>query len=725
MRRRTIAGFLRVGVLLASGPAVALAATDVCTPAPTTKATIPPAKPLTDSLVHVRADKATVVRRNVVVFSGHVQVRYGSESLLGDRVEYDRTTGIMKARGHVVLYDQHGDRVHTGRLDFNPLTYAGRSGRVVFEIANQSGHGYAKSIDFKSQSQLVLGDAHYTSCPPGHSAWFIVTQKLQLDRANNVGTARNARVDFKGVPLFFWPYLSFPLSNQRKSGFLAPRYGARGNAGLAFAIPYYWNIAPQLDDTITARFYSRRGLQWQNETRYLGQEYTGNLTWQYLHNDRIYRGNRYSVSFLHSQVFSPDLLGTVNYQKVSDLNYLGDFAESLAVSAQTDLPQEFRLNYSGPTWTVTGIAARFQNLDPTVPAAQLPYQRLPEIRFAADPPSAPGQIHYALTGQVDNFQGNPIIDGRRLDLFPTVSYPVRGADGFFVPTLGVRQTDYALQGVGATHITRTLPVISIDNGLYMDRLIDGGKYRQTLEPRLYYLYIPYVNQDNIPNFDTITPDFNFSNLFLANRFFGADRVGDANEATLATTSRILDQKGVERVRASLGRIFYITPPRVALPLSPVYQNKSDWVAEAVARLSQSWSLRSGVQWETKSSKVKLSDVSVQYEPAPDRILNLGHEYIAGVQDQLSISAQWPIYHRWTAVGENQYSLLNKTNLESYLGIQYNSCCWAARVYFHRQFSPTLAQIDSVMFQFELTGLAALGSPPINPLAEGAFVFGRP
>ncbi|MHB1514713.1 MAG: LPS-assembly protein LptD [Acidiferrobacteraceae bacterium] len=742
MCRRTIVGLLRVGVLAALGPAVALAAPDGCVPAP--RPTVVAPKPSKDNLLHIRADRAKVVERNIAVFTGHVLLRYRGQSITADKIRYNRTTGQIAARGHVVLYGARGVRLHTDRLDLNQTTEVGRSGAVRFDLGPGSGRGRASGINIRNKNEMDLKNARYTTCPPGHRGWYLAAGHLDLDRASGVGTARDAHVDFQNVPLFFWPYLSFPLSSQRKSGFLAPRYGVRGNAGFAFALPYYWNIAPQIDDTLTPRFYSRRGLQWQNETRYLGQTYNGSFTWQYLPYDPVYGATRYSLSLFHHQFLGPYWTASVDYQKVSDLSYLGDFSDTLAVSSQTDLPQDVRFVYSGPLWHVVALASRFQNLDPTVPPWQLPYSRMPEIRFSADPSALSEQLHYAFHGQIDNFQGNPVVNGRRIDLYPRISFPVFSQDGFIKPELGLRQTDYALDTVGttgATYLTRTLPIVSLDSGLYFDRALDHGRYRQTLEPRFYYLYIPYVNQNNFPNFDTIVPDFNFSNLFLHNQFFGADRIGNANQATAAVTTRLLGPDGEEKLRASIGRIFYFTPEQVTAPAGPfiqtsagfvyqntpmpVYANASDWVAEAVAHPVPSWYLRSGIQWSASQNTTKLSDLDFQYHPAPDKILNIGRDYIAGVQDEIIISAQWPVYRHWTAVAQSEYSLLNKTNLESYAGIQYNTCCWGARVYFHRQLSPSLAQVDSVMFQFQLTGLANLGTPPINPLAQGAFIFGNP
>ncbi|HET9122067.1 MAG TPA: LPS assembly protein LptD, partial [Acidiferrobacteraceae bacterium] len=636
--------------------------------------------------------------------------------------------GRLKARGHVLLSDTSGSQIRAPSLDLDPVTHAGHTGAMRFVVSGQHGRGAATSARFGKDGSAHLVGARYTTCPPGHASWFILTRKLTIDRKHNRAVARDARVDFKGVPIFYWPYLSFPTSSARKSGLLAPRYGVQGNSGIALALPYYWNIAPELDDTLTPNFYSRRGLDWENETRYLGKSYSGIVTWDYLRHDRVAGINRYLISWVHNQTLSPEWTTSVNYEKVSDPNYFTDFATTLAVASQTDLPQDLAFNYAGPVWTLTAEASRYQNLDLAVPASELPYSRLPGIRFAAQPLFPNDSLHYRLSGEIDNFVGSSLVDGKRVDLYPRISYPMRSPDGFFVPTFGIRETDYALTGASvgpATHLTRTLPIVSVDNGLYLDRAWDAGKYRQTLEPRLYYLYIPYVDQNNFPVFDTAAPDFNFANLFLPNRFFGADRVGDANQATLAVTSRLLDAKGSEKIRVSVGQIHYFTPQRVNLPIGPIYENHSDWVAESRVHIIHSWYVRTGIQWDANDHVTKSSDLYLQYEPAPDRILNLGHEYIAGVQDEVVASAQWPVYRHWTAILENQYSLLSKANLESYYGIQYNSCCWAARVYFHRQLSPALQQVNSVMFQFELKGLARLGTPPINPLAEGAFVFGNP
>jgi LPS-assembly protein len=713
-----------------------------CTGAP---ALLMPASSLTpeettDERVHVYADRVESKLNETTRFSGNVELGRGGLRLFADDVLYNQVENSLDASGHIFLHKESGEAIVSPQLRYQIDTERGVAEDAQFTFANNAARGSAKTIHFEGRDVLALESVHYTPCPPGRDDWFLKAADLTLDKTSETGTAHHAVIEFMQVPIFYSPYFSFPLTDARKSGVLAPRIGQSTNTGFFLAVPYYFDIAPNYDDTLTARAMSKRGLQAVNEFRYLGASYTGKFDLEYLPNDQETHTDREAVYFRHAQGLSPLWNASADIAWVSDQTYLKDLGTGPTQSSITALPSNLRLDYGGSIWRFTGRLSTYQNLDTTLTqSSELPYQRLPQLLLTGESPGSSNQPHYSLASEWVNFyrpgdvtagqQGN----GKRFDILPSISLPLRTEYLYFTPYAGYRYTSWKLDyTTNDTTPERGISIFSVDSGMTFERESNlfGSAYTVTLEPRVYYVYIPYQNQDSLPIYDSAVPVFDFYNFFRANRFVGADRVGDANQATFAITSRfLLPGSGSEQARVSVGQIQYFEDQRVNLPPGTITQTTSDSIGEIYARMGQAWYLRSSLQWDNKLHETRNSTFYVYYRPAADRIVNFGWRYnntstatTNGLNEQFDISTQWPLSTRWTGVARWNYSLPDATTIQAYAGFQYTSCCWAVRAAARHYINQDGSVNNGVLFEFELTGLAKMGEPPETPLKLGRFIF---
>ncbi len=680
----------------------------------------------------IRARELESAQGGVSVFSGNVELRRNGQLLSADRVRYDQATDQTDASGHVSLQSATGTTFQTEETHLNLVSHVGYTGPGTYRLEGGRARGDAQRIDFEGPDLTRLQQARFTTCAPGQDDWFLKITELKLDTQKQIGTAYNSSVNFKGVPVFFLPYLSFPLSDQRKSGFLLPRLGTATNRGLELATPYYFNLAPNYDDTLTPHLMTRRGLQIQNEFRYLTRDSQGTLQLEALQNDRLANGdNRAAGTYQHTQTFSPLWSGNVDVHAVSDKQYLNDFGDDIGITSQTHLPQNAEVDYRGAAWNFSARAADYQTIDPTILPADRPYTRLPQLNLSFSPPTDPNHVNYQLDSEAVNFTRDVGVTGERLSLYPALSLPLSNAYGFVTPKIGVRHIAYHLSNAPDQTPSLTRGLFSLDSGLYFERdsRWSGAPYVETLEPRLYYLYIPRKAQDELPNFDTSVPDMNFSNLFRDNRFVGGDRIGDSNQVTAAVTTRFLDASdGAERARASLGRIYYFQDRTVNLPAGPDVVAASDIVGEAAMRLASDWYARANAAWDRTDNQLQQYGLFLQYNPAKNRIVNIGKQFSRGTVEQTDVSTEWPIAGRWSFRARSIYSWLDHRNVDSYAGMEYNACCWALRILGRRYlFVDTLhnnaaTQNNSILFELELTGLSKLGRLPDSPLSQSVFSF---
>ncbi len=690
---------------------------------------------LLEGPVFVSADQLKALDGGVSEFSGHVDLRRGEGRLAADELRYDRHSNQADASGNVQLSNTFGDLYATQELHLNLATRIGSAGPGTFALTQPHARGDAERLQFEGPDRTRLVGVRFTTCAPGQESWFLHSRELLLDTAEDLGTAYHAWVEFQGVPIFYFPYINFPISDRRKSGFLIPRVGYSDKSGFELATPYYFNLAPNYDDTLTPRLLTDRGLQLQNEFRHLGRGATTRFDLQYLPSDRIYGDDRAAGVLQHTSQWSGAWTGRLDLNWVSDKNYLGDFGEDLNVTAQTHLPQVAETNYRGPGWRFMARAADYQTVDPTIAASDRPYARLPQLWLATTDRTIPNRPQLQVDGEWVNFERPDSVTGGRLNAGAGVALPLRNSYAFVTPRASARAIQYALNNSpDASDPAVAVGVFSLDSGLFFERDTRWGarSYVQTLEPRLFYLYVPYRDQDAQPNFDTTVPDFSFLNLFRDNRFVGGDRIGDANQLSIALTTRLLDEHdGVERLRASVGEIVYFADRRVGLPASGSAPGpaaigvgdsaNSSLVGELAARLVGNWYAQATILLNEQNYDVDRHGVYLQYQPAPNRILVLGERYTRAQLKQTELAAHWPLGSHWTVLGRSLYSQFDHRNVDSYLGVEYNACCWALRAFAGKRYSPDDdRQISSIQLQLQLAGLSKLGKIPDSPLQQGLF-----
>jgi LPS-assembly protein len=583
----------------------------------------------------------------------------------------------------------------------------------------------AKNIFLEGQNKKRLKEARYTTCPAGVDDWYIKAKELALNDFTETGVGKNAYIEFKKVPILYTPWISFSYSGQRKSGLLAPSFGTSSKTGLDVSVPFYWNIAPNMDAIITAREMSKRGIQLQGNFRYLEETFSGKDDLEYLPNDSQSNKARYYASLKHQQILGNGWSAGYSLEKVSDNQYFSELSTRIITTSRIILPQQFNVDYNDETWHFNALAQKFQTLD----NATYPYERLPQLTLSGN--QYFGDVNANLYTQFVAFDANKnapaIPTGNRYTLYPSISLPMSRPYGYITPKLGIHYSNYTLNNVASNLESqqRTLPILSIDSGLYFDRdfkMANRG-YSQTLEPRLFYVYIPYKNQSNIPLFDTGEADLNFGTMFRENRFTGNDLVNDANQVSLALTTRLIEtDTGIQRLSASIGQRYYFSNQKVALPGTTLSQsNSSDIIAGLSANLRSSWRVDTFWQYNTESANGVRTTISSRYNPDPGKTLNLSYSYrrdltgaaVSSGINQFDISGQWPLSPGWYGVGRINYSLQEKQIIESLAGIEYNAGCWQARSVIQRVSTATAQANYALFFQLELGGIASIGTNPLS------------
>ena len=662
--------------------------------------------------------------------TGDVTLRQEGLALRADRIEYQNAIDSAIASGSVVL-DRDGDIVKGDKLELNLDTEIGYMDNPRFYFSKklnrrQEAWANAKRVDLEGDNKERFVDADYTTCRPGDDEWSLRISELELDHTRSVGAGYNGTVVFKGVPILYMPYMTFPLNNDRKSGFLPPSFGSSSASGLELALPYYWNIAPNIDTTLTPKILTRRGLQLGSEFRYLEPRFQGQFDAEYLPSDRVIGRDRYLTTLKHTHNLADWIgngwSGTVNAQMVSDDNYFRDLSTRIANTAQTNLPRDVSVSYSNDWLGFSAHTLSYQTLqDPAAPVLP-PYKLAPQLILNSHKDNY-GGFDLNLSSELTDFRHPTLVNGTRLIINPSVAFPITRSYGFFTPKLGYSYTRYELgeNNGGLTSAARSLPIASLDTGLAFERDFSfrGAPLVQTLEPRLYYLNVPFRDQSRLPNFSTAESDFNFAQIFTENIFIGGDRVADANQTTLAVTSRFIEKEtGIERLRAAFGQRFYLSTPRVTLNTPGIEEvRSSDLLAALSGQASASVWLDSSFQYSTNQNRLEKTSASVRYSPDPGKIFNVSYRYTRDSLRQVDLSTQWPVKPGWTMLARLNHSLQDKRLLEGLLGVEYNHECWDFRMVAHRFTTGTQQYSNSILLQLELKGLSRLGINPLETLRQ--------
>ena len=727
-----------------------------------------------------------------LVAEGNVELRKRNSSLKSDRLTYRQPVEEIEAEGNVRL-SRDGDnvqgqrmrmqmeestgffeqpeysirRIKTGsaptlwtgteeRKSANPSTAIIKTGALWTGDEEASatdlttGHGSAARMDFEGEGKYRLTDATYSTCAPvaGRDPdWFVRTTDLRLDYDAEEGTARDATLVFLGTPILYSPWLSFSLNNERKSGLLTPTAGSTSKGGIEFTQPFYWNIAPNMDATIAPRYMAKRGMLWNGEYRYLQPDYSGTVRGQYLNQDKLENDIRRSFySVAHRQNLGYGFYGTLDLNGVSDDTFFSDLGSGAAVVSRTNLLRQGTLSYGGGWWSANLLAQRFQTLqDPDLPPVTEPYRRLPQVTVDASRGDLPYGIAFAFKGEYVDFRsGNPATtEGKRIVMYPQLSLPLQTDILSITPKIGLHSTRYDLgtqyntngngQVVGGPEtIMRNVPLFSVDTGVTFERDFawQGKSLTQTLEPRLYYLYVPNRDQDRIPIFDTGITDYNFAQVFAENRYAGPDRIGDANQLTAMLSTRLLDQEtGAETMRAAFGQRFYFTDQKVGIPGEQLRTDRyADLLGSFSGRILPKTYADANVEYNPQVRRMERFNVGARYQPEAGKVLNASYRY---TRDQLTqpglsqfdVSGQWPLAGGWHGVGRINYSVKESRMIETVAGLEYDGGCWIGRVVFQRLATQENDSNTSFFVQLEFNGFAKVGTNPLEMLKRNVPGYG--
>jgi LPS-assembly protein len=655
-----------------------------------------------------------------VTARGGVEFKQDDTAIYSDYLKFNREFGRLEAEGGVRL-EEGVDRFSGTRLNYDTTDQTGVMEDPAFLLRRgQTARGGATRAEFLGRNRFRLNDAFFTTCEPGNDDWRVQARQIDLDYDEQTGTARDARLRFLDTTILYTPYASFPLESRRKSGVLAPAYAQSSLRGAEFSLPFYWNIMPEQDATLTPVFMSKRGEQLKTHYRYLGASYFGEARAEYMPEDRVLGSSRSGYSWQHEQRLTPHLLARMDLNRVSDDTYFVDLYSQVRQVSTGNLQRDAYLQYNrtlaGTALAMQGRVQRFQTLqDPLSPTVS-PYHRVPQINLSAARNEIGGVLDTAVPAEYARFTHPTFVEGARASISPWVSAPLIAPGYFVTPKAGFRGVSYNLTRPDPGQAERqdySIPWMSLDSGLVFERNSNwfGRSLTQTLEPRLYYVYAAYRNQDQAPLFDTALADFSYAQLFSENRFVGGDRFGDANQVTLAATTRWLDAGGQELLRATLGQRYYFESERVGLtPTSTLrVSSDSDWLASVGGRIDGKWGYDGTMQYNPRDSRTERVGVALRYSPEIAKVINASYRFQRDVLKQVDLSMQWPVSTGWYAIARYNYSLKDEDLLEGLAGLEYNGGCWVFRGVFQRLRAATDVTSSQFLFQVEFNGFGQIGS----------------
>ncbi|KRC69317.1 LPS biosynthesis protein [Achromobacter sp. Root83] len=711
---------------------------------------------------YMEADSIEGDPTSELTLTGSAQVRRIDSVIKGDLINYRKDTGEVDVQGNARMM-RDGTLVAGPNAKFNVDKYSGEIEKPNFWMGATGGFAVADHADIFSKSQMRLHTVTYSGCSCETPSWYIKAKTVDIDFDENEGVARNGVLYFKDVPILASPYMTFPVKRERKSGFLIPTYGTTSQGGFDVSIPYYLNLAPNYDMTVQPRYFSKRGTQLGGEFRYLGSTYGGTLNGTYLPDDDVTGEDRWMYWWRHQQILGHGFYTDWDIAKVSDDNYFRDITQlGLNQASTTYLPQRGRVGWASRYWSAYAQVYKYQTLqDPDAPLVP-PYNKVPELYLRGARYDWGGfDVDWTSTAvrfkRPDFGSSVQYPDGDRLQSYPTVSYPIVRPGWFIIPKAGVNYTQYQTKWYGVDTLglnggsadglprtqSRTVPIMSLDSGLIFERdtTLFGKSSLQTLEPRLYYLNVPYRDQSTLPVFDTSLADFSFSQAFEENIYTGGwDRIANANQLTAALTTRWLDANtGFERLSLGVAQRFYFEDQKVTLPNETPRDNvRSDFLVGASAALTDSLSTDIAAQYNPYDNNWARGLVSARWSPQRLTTIAVAYRYQRdpqpGVsyqpqgQNQVSLAVQWPFTERWYGVGRVDYSLrsgpsstvANTTDsprvTQAIAGLEYKGdCCWVGRVVYQRYAVSAADTNSALFFQLELTGLGSLGTDPMSLL----------
>lgn len=686
----------------------------------------------------VKADYSEIFDKEITIFTGNVNMTRADQIIKVDRATYDSVSQAMDAQGNL-YYRETGLSLFADTALLRLADDQARMRNALFILPAGRSRGSAKVVYRDSATLSRYKDIVYTSCKPGNQDWVLHASRLKINRESGKASAKQVRVDFYGVPLFYTPYLILPIDDRRTSGFLSPSFSHNDENGYDFTLPYYWNIAPNYDATFRPRTLSKRGLLLAGDFRYLTKYSKGEIKAEYLPYDDETKKTRGRFSWQNKTTFFPGLKSNIDLGYISDDDYQDDLGSTLSNFNNRHVRSHAKLSYRMTGLHFKTLFENYQTIDRSITSGGRPYRRIPQITLdlAKKLEIAEVPFKFELENAFvyfhrsdDNSSSIPrtnVVTGQRLIVEPSVSIPYFGAAGFIKPRIALHHTQYWLQNsepalnlsANESH-DRTLPIFTVDAGLFLARdvALFGSTYQQTLEPRIFYRYVPFDDQSDLPDFDTSEFDFSFNQLFRGERFNGGDRVGDANQVSLGFTSRLYDaENGQERLKINLGQLYYFRDREVTLPGQTVATgNYSNLILGVSGQLTDTLFYSSLAQWNPDISELERGEGFMRYRGKQQQLFNVGFRYRkenlfqgAEVTKQTEISALWPLFGEWSLFGRWLYSFDEGLTPDAFFGVQKESCCWRFRILGRREIRNVNRDPNSsIFFQLELKGLAGFG-----------------
>ena len=692
--------------------------------------------------VEIEGDSLETLLDRKMKAKGNAILKKGNKTIKAEVIEYDQISEKLITQGNTSI-DLEKISLSGTKLNYRLSDQTGKMEDVTFNIKSdkkeetivQKGiqvtkryydfRGDAKAIFFEGENKTKLESSRLTTCEVDSNDWYIKSKNMEIDTKKDQVKASHASLDFKGVPIFYMPSTSFSLNKNRQSGFLSSTFGTTSKSGFEFRVPYYFNISPNMDATLTARYLGKRGPLADGEFRYLTENYSGINQLQYMNHDQSSgQDNRYFLKLNHQHQFGRGWSGSYDLQKVSDNTYFSDLATMIQVTSVVNLPQRVNLNYSGDIWKLNLLTEKYQTL---TNASNSPYQRLPQVNLSGkkdyDNFILDLKSQWTLFERDDKFASTftdaQKITGSRFTMTPAITIPLTSEYGYIKPKVSANIRSYNLNNSSDNNKDIVTPIFSLDSGVYLDRNINflNQNYTNTLEPRLFYVYIPYKDQSVLPNFDSGLADLNMQTLFYENQYNGQDRINDANQLTASLTSKFLDKNGKERLSAIIAQRYYFEDRRVfGNDLTEAKKANSDIFMGASAKLPNSLNLDAMFQFDPTSNSLLRSTLGSRYNPEPGKMLNVSYRLIDNIIDNnqdlevFNAAGQWPLGNRFYSIGRYNYDLKSSQTIEVLAGLEYDGGCWVARSIFDRISLPTSPNPNYAFFiQLELNGIGSLGS----------------
>ena len=699
-------------------------------------------KPLEEGQVIIEGDTLENILDRKLRATGNAILIKDNKSITANQIEYDQISDELYATGNVELKTDKSV-IQGSKLELSLDNTTGSLVNSTFSSILKDSHskfnntlrGKASLLFLEGENKKRLENASLTTCEVNQDDWFINASELEINERSQRVDAKNANLEFKGFPILFSPLINFSFNDERKSGFLVPSIGSTSRSGFDTALPYYFNLSPTTDATLTPRYMGKRGAQLSGEYRYLDSMYSGETSLELMPNDKASdTNNRFYAKLKHLHNFNNGFEGGYNLEKVSDDNYFSDMSSLITVTSQVNLNQEIFLNYSKNDWNARLLTQKFQNL-----TTSSPYERLPSLSINHNKEflDASGFTSFESSTNFDytKFERNNDFvgvsaNGSRLVARQSIGVPFERSYGYANPKIILDLKNYDLEDANTSTKALLIPTLSFDGGIYLDKKIsfNNSVYTQTLEPRVFYSYTPYKDQSMLPMFDTALTDLNQQSIFSENQFVGGDRVMDSHQITFGATTRFIDQNGMERFTGTIAQRFYVSDRKVLkesqFTNSSALNDSSDLFLSGSAAITKYLKANLDYQYNIDENMTNRATLNARYKPRPGKHIDASYRLIgnpaSNVYDikQINIAGQWPLGKGWSSVGRYNYDIKSSSIIEGLGGLEFDAGCWSSSIVLHRLSLATTAKPNyTIFFQLELGGFGSLGTGSSGMLEE--------